>query len=301
MLMWVDFTTLRLFLSAVRLGSIAKAADAENIAASAVSKRISELEARLKIPLLQRVPSGVQPTEAAMVMVRHAENIMSTLERMHMELSEYSDGLRGEVKVHANSISIAYALSRDIIAFSTQFPNLNVHLTEEDSEVIVRNVRDGVADLGVISANVEHGDLTVVPYQTIDLMLVVPKDHLLASKTSISFGETAHCQFVNLSKDHWINQLAITGELTKETRPTIRATANSYESLRHMIAIGLGIGILPQTHCVAYEAIEPIKCIHIEDMWSRLNLNLCWKHTDRLSRAAKLLVKNLENADFSAL
>ena len=63
---------LRYFLAVVRIGSVRAAAEALNVAASAVSRHIIEMEAEIGQPLLERLPRGVVPTEAGRVVAEHA-------------------------------------------------------------------------------------------------------------------------------------------------------------------------------------------------------------------------------------
>ncbi len=83
----VDMTSLQLFVAVCELGSIGKAAEREFIAASAVSKRLSELEAQLGAELLQRHSRGVSATPAGHSLLHHARSIMRSLEQMQAELA----------------------------------------------------------------------------------------------------------------------------------------------------------------------------------------------------------------------
>ncbi len=93
-------------MSSVDHGSIAGAAAANAIAASAVSRRISELELHLGTTLLFRETKGVVPTTAGETLARHTRDLLRLLGRMEAEMSEYADGARGHVRIVANSSAI---------------------------------------------------------------------------------------------------------------------------------------------------------------------------------------------------
>ena len=84
----IDLTSLQLFVAVCELGSIGRAAEREYIAASAVSKRLSDLEATLGTQLLYRHARGVRLTPAGESLLHHARSMMFSLEKMQAELSE---------------------------------------------------------------------------------------------------------------------------------------------------------------------------------------------------------------------
>ena len=113
----LDLTSLQLFVAVCELGSIGKAAEREFIAPSALSKRLSDLEATLGSPLLHRHSRGVHLTPAGQSLLHHARSVLFSLERMQAELSEYSDGARGQVRVHASISATVQFLPEDLGAF----------------------------------------------------------------------------------------------------------------------------------------------------------------------------------------
>ena len=88
----MDLTSLQLFVAVCEMGSIGKAAEREFMAASAISKRLSDLEATLDTQLLYRHTRGVGLTPAGESLLHHARSVLFSLEKMQGELSEYADG-----------------------------------------------------------------------------------------------------------------------------------------------------------------------------------------------------------------
>lgn len=286
-----DLVTLRLLLAVAKAGSIARAAELESIAASAISKRISELELRVGTALFNRMPSGVRPTEAGEVMIRHASTIVANLARMDAELSEFSKGEHGDIRVLANSSSIAISLASDLIAFSHDHPDISLHLEESGSPMIVRSVSEGIADIGVYAGNVDHGELEIMPYRKIDLMLVVPMKHPLADAKEVSFSETFQYDYVGLHESNSLSRLVMTGALSENHRQRFHIRARSFETIGNLVEAGAGISILPNSHCMSYQNSKSVKCIYLTDSWSRLDINMCYRSFDQLPRSAKLLIE----------
>src|SRR5207249_9644575 len=111
-----DLDTLRLFPAVAAERNIARAADREHIAASAVSKRIQELERGLAIPLFRRGSRGVRLTAAGEALVHDARSVFAILDRVLGELSDEDKGTVGYVQVTANASATGELLADDLAA-----------------------------------------------------------------------------------------------------------------------------------------------------------------------------------------
>jgi len=86
--MQYNLITLKMFLTVARTGSISQASEAENIAASAISKRISDLEDQIGTPLFYRQTRGVELTPAGHELARHSSNLFRLVERMENQMHD---------------------------------------------------------------------------------------------------------------------------------------------------------------------------------------------------------------------
>jgi DNA-binding transcriptional LysR family regulator len=171
----LDLHTLRLFARTVELKNIAQAAAAEHIAASALSKRISDLEETLGTALLYRQRRGVEPTPAGLALLHHAHQILTSVDALELDLAEFAQGVRGHVRMLANISSIVQFLPADLSAFAKLHPDIKVDLSEAGTPAILKAVADGRADLGVIIGGlVDHG-LATAPYREDRMVLVRPR------------------------------------------------------------------------------------------------------------------------------
>lgn len=110
----IDFITLRLFSTIADELNLTKAAEREHLALAAVSKRITDLEEELGVQLLYRLAKGVALTPGGHALLHHAHNILNNLERLDADLSEYSQGVKGHVRIYANTSSIIQFLPEDL-------------------------------------------------------------------------------------------------------------------------------------------------------------------------------------------
>src|SRR5208282_385628 len=161
----IDLVTLRLFIAVCEETSIAKAAEREGIAASALSKRMSDLEASLKLSLFHRHRKGLQPTEAAHALLQHARTLMRDIAQMETEIGEHQRGLKGTIRIQANVWAILQYLPGDLSSFLEEHPMVRVEVEESISSATVQAVESHAADIGIIGSNVPAPGLQVLPYR----------------------------------------------------------------------------------------------------------------------------------------
>src|SRR6516164_11275798 len=195
-----DLSDLRLFLNVVEAGSITHGAERMHLAIAAASTRIRNMEATLGTPLLHRERQGVQPTPAGRTLVHHARLLLQQAERMHGELAQYAEGIRGQVRLMSNTNALTEFLPEPLSDFLSSHPQVNIDLEERLSDEIVAAVADGTADIGIVAGTVEIADLETLPFRTDRFVLVVAPLHPLARVERISFAEVLEHDFVGLDR-----------------------------------------------------------------------------------------------------
>jgi DNA-binding transcriptional LysR family regulator len=128
-----DPVSLRLFVAVCEERNIARAAERQAIAPSAVSKRISAMEAETGTQLLRRGRRGVVTTAAGDVLLRYARELLQSMDRAHAELGAFAAGVQGHVRVFASLSAIAECLPEDIGAFVRRYDKVRVSLDERVS------------------------------------------------------------------------------------------------------------------------------------------------------------------------
>jgi len=295
--MIIDPLSLKLFVAIVEEGTIAGAAEREHIAASAVSKRISELENSFGTPLLRRTNKGVAPTDAGITLLQLARGVLHDMNNLYVQISEYSSGVRGHVRLCANISAINQFLPAEIRSFMDRHPQIHVHLEGEISETIMKSVAEGAADVGVITLDTYRQDLEFLPYHSDQLIVITPKDHVLARKRSVSFQETLEFDFVGLTVGSALHNQVLRAAQELDRTPKLRIQVNSFDALCLMVEAGLGIGIVPQGAAKPYFKGLRIRQVTLDESWAHRELKICVRSYDALHAAAKLLVDHLRRKD----
>ncbi len=149
-----DLHSLRVFLLVAEYGSLTKAAEHGQLTLSAISKRIAELESVTDFTLLIRRARGVELTAAWRGLQEHASRVLDQVNSMANEMSDYAIGVRGHVRVWANTSAIIQFLPADLGRFLDANRGIKVSLEERLSAQIVEAIHSGKADLGVFADNV---------------------------------------------------------------------------------------------------------------------------------------------------
>ena len=134
----IDSYSVRLFVAAARAGSIVRAAAAENIAPSALSRRLADLEHAFETPLLVRSPRGIALTEAGKLVLARGERIDEELQALLREVQSKGGEVRGTVRLYANMSSVIGFLPERLQRFMAAYPGVEVALHEEDTRDVLR-------------------------------------------------------------------------------------------------------------------------------------------------------------------
>jgi len=291
--MRLDPVSLRLFVAVMEEGTIAEAAAREHIAASAVSKRLGELEQRLATELFVRSNKGAQPTAAAFALLHLARGVLNDLDGLVLQMSEYASGLRGQVRVFANISAITQFLPEQLKSFMAQYPQIQVHLQERISSVIAKAVADNAADVGILNDGLYGEGLSLLPYQEDELVVIAPKGHALSRRKSVRLAQVLDHEFVGAHPGSAMNNL-LTKAAADLGRPLrLRIQVSSYDALCLMVAAGLGLGVMPRKSAALFLPSLALQCIALDEPWARRRLVVCVRDLQALSPAARLLVQHL--------
>ncbi|NYT85932.1 LysR substrate-binding domain-containing protein [Pollutimonas harenae] len=291
--MHLDPISLKLFISVVEQGTIARAAEHEHIAAAAISKRISELEAHLKTNLLIRTNKGIRPTPAGIALSTMAKRALRELDDISTHMKEYSDGARGFIRVCANISAITQFLPQDIKSFLSAYPNIHVDLQEQVTPAIIKSISENVADVGIFSDTSPEGGIDVFPYREDALALILPASHPLASNASFSFAEALDYDFIGLHKGSAINRIVSNAADDLKRTLKIKVQVTGFDTLCFMVSSELGIGVLPLAIAKRYSKMFGLRAVPIKEPWARRKLLIGVRSFESLPAAARLFIKHL--------
>jgi DNA-binding transcriptional LysR family regulator len=287
-----DLVSLALFARIAETHSITKAAALSHMALAAASRRIAQLEVRLGAKLLERTARGVDLTPAGAALLTHARRILGEVNQMQAELADFGKGGTGLVRIQANSSALAQFLPQELAAFSAAYPAAKVALLERRSTSIVRALREGETDIGIVMAGIATDGLACFNYHTDRLVAVVPKTHRLRGR-SISFVKLLDFDIIGLESNTAMSQLLAQRALAEGKLLKLRVQVNGFDVVGKMTQAGLGIGILPDVAARAFVDTLGLRLIPLADEWARRQMLLCVRDYEALPPLARRLTDHL--------
>jgi DNA-binding transcriptional LysR family regulator len=287
-----DLASLALFVRIAETRSITKAAQAGHIALAAASRRVAQLEDQFGVQLLYRTARGVELTPAGNALLFHARQMLGKVDEMRAEISDYSKGAKGMVRVAANASALAQYLPRDLAEFAAAHPAIKLSLGEERSVAIVDAVRTGATDVGIVMEGAEAPGLELYDYRTDLLCAVVPRKHPARAR-KLAFARLLDNDFVGLEGNTVISQILLAQAAQSGKPLRLRMQVKSFDVVARLVQAGLGIGVLPEEAALAFAKPMGLRLILLTDAWARRRMFVCVRQYASLSAPARLLVDSL--------
>lgn len=291
----IDLTTLRLFVTVCKERNIARAAEREFIAHSAISRRIAELEALLGHPVIERGSRGISMTPVGETVFRYATTILSNIDQMESEIKLFSEGAIGKVRLVGNLSAIVQFLPEDLAAFQRAFPKVEIDLEEQTSARATESVENRLADLCICNAVENHPDLRSVPYRTDKLSLLIPKGHRFGGESAVSFKDCVGETFVGLNDDSALASLLRSEAARLGRTLNIKMRVSSLDALCRMVHVGLGIAVIPQQVGEMYLPTLDIVLVPLKEAWAVRQLAIYFSAGTPLSPTATSLLNFLRH------
>ena len=289
-----DLISLRLFIAVVDAGSLTAGAVRYGISLAAASKRITELELHCESSLLERSARGVTPTAAGQTLYRHAIGLIAQLEQMALAIGDFKRGSSGHLRLWANTSAFNGFLPELLARYSAAHPGVTIDLEDALSEDAARAVATGAAELGVIGENTPTEGLETMLCDVDELVLVVPKDHPLANSLTgsprVAFNRALDHDFVGLARATSLMRQINHAAETERKALRIRVQVRSFDAVCRMVAVGLGVAILPRAGAAPHVASLGIAIVQIDGFNTTRRLMLAMRSRALLSPAAEALV-----------
>jgi DNA-binding transcriptional LysR family regulator len=295
-----DIQTLRAFVAVAEEGSIAAGAAREATVASAVSKRISEMEQACGVSLIDRHRRGISLTPAGVELLDHARRVMAELDRLDTTLSDFGSGARGQVRLLANTSSIVQFLPQDFASFIAAHPTVKLDLEERTSDETQRTLLAGLADLGILVSPHAIDGLNLEHFRCDRLVAVMPREHPLSARDAVRFADVLAYDHVGLPRDSALCEMLVE-EARKLDRPLkLRIQARSYEGLVLMVAAGIGLSLLPEGSVTPFLKAKTVTARPLAETWATRELLLATRVGHPLTPVAALLYAHLRSSEARA-
>lgn len=236
-----ELTDLKLFHAIAQAQSLSNGANSVHITASSASYRLKNLEQALGTPLFLRTAKGMELTPAGETLHRHVRQLLMSVELMHGEVAHFSAGLKGQIRLLANSSSLNGFIVPSVSRFLVAHPNVNIDLEERSSPAIGVAIAAQEAEIGIMAGDVETTLVRAHPYAVDELVVVVPIGHALTRLTSIPFAAALEFDFVCMGRTS-SNFVFLQSMAQRSGRAlNVRLHAHGFEAVLTLVEDGVGV------------------------------------------------------------
>jgi len=243
----MDISNLKAFVSIANTGSFSLASEELFLTQPAISKRIASLESELNTPLFDRIGRKVRLTAAGETLYTHAQLILKEVNNAKQSVINLSDSIQGELKIATSHHIGLHRLPSVLTHYVANYPSVDLAIEFMDSEDACKLIEQGEIELAIVTL-----PLTPIPnlHQKLiwddPLSFVVNKNHELCGLKITLQDLTSHAAVLpshGTFTREVIQQLFAKNHLDLN----IRMSTNYLETIKMLIQVGLGWGVLPNS------------------------------------------------------
>ena len=270
----INVYTLHLFATVAQEGSIVRAAAREHIAASALSRRLADLEHAFGAPLMVRSPRGVELTDAGRLVLARGERIDRELQELARDVQSHGGRVAGTVRVWANMSAVIGFLPERLRSLLARYPELRISLHEEDTADVVRACIDDRTDVGIgVRTEVPQG-MEQWPFASDPLLVVLPRGHVLARRRTLAFAEAMQHPLIGVRSGGALDRFVRAQALAAGLPLQVAVTVGSFDAVCRMVEVGMGIAIIPRSAAAAYAGTTRFVLRPLAEPWAERELCL---------------------------
>jgi DNA-binding transcriptional LysR family regulator len=245
----LDIRQMQVLIEVARQRSFTKAAEAMYITQPTISKTIKAMEEELGVVLFDRVGKKIELTDAGRIIATQAQQIVTSFQNLMAELDDLRNLKKGHLRIGLPPMVGASFFPKVIGEFHQRYPDITIQLFEDGAKKVEQDVAGGLLDVGVVVLPTVEAELSCFPFVEEKLNLVVHPSHPLAEQESAELSELSQDGFVLFREDFTLHDRII-GECAKAGfQPHVIYESSQWDLISEMVAVGLGITLLPETIC----------------------------------------------------
>lgn len=286
----MDYDQLASFLEVVKLQSFSRAAEKIYRTQPAISAQVRLLEQECGEKLFDRSGKKVLLTPAGEILRRYAEKMLELQKEALQTIAELNLTPRGKLYIGANEATCLYVLPKTFAKFIQLYPLVQISIYRNFSHKILQKVQEGAVDLGIVTLPQTANNMEVIPVFRDEVQVVMPKNHALAKKRSVTVEEVAHHPLILPKTGH---TRVVIDRLLRDYRDHIQISMElaSVETIKKFVGAGLGISLISRTYAHPEAAAGVLKLVPLEGQKIFRELGLIYRRDRYLSLPAKVFIE----------
>ena len=290
----MDLRQLEILRAVADTGSFTAAGHQLHLSQSAVSRQILLLEEELQEQLFLRVAGKIRITPAGTTLLALSRRVFDEIEEARTSILESRQTLAGTLRLAGGMTVCLYVFPPLLKEFRRAHPGVEVKLTPSATPRLVRQLRTGTADLGLVTLPVDDPYLAVEPVLKEELLLVTAPQHALARRKRIIPQDLVRQPFVLFEAGSNSRRTIEDFFSREQIAPTVVTETENVEIIKALVRIGMGISIVPYQAVAREVRAGQLFCSRI--VGQPLFRETGWVHprASRLPRAVQEMKRLLE-------
>lgn len=262
-------------------GSFSGAALRCNVSQPSLSAQIKKVEEQLGLQIFERTKRSVRLSLYGQSFLVHARRILAEVEGMRADAHQQIDPFTGNLSLGAIATVAPYFFPRILPHMKRAAPQLSLLLKESVTGTLIREMLEGMTDMALLSLPTDSNAFETVPLFDDPFFLAVAKDHPLAHEDSIDEDSLRSEKLILLEDEHCMRAQALAICKHSHMLEDKAFQATSLETIRHVVATGQGMTLMPG---IARRDNDGIAYIPITGKHYSRTIGLAWeKGHDRSS------------------
>lgn len=279
----MNLRDLHYLVALAELRHFGKAAEACFVSQPTLSMQIRKLEEELGVALFERAPRKVMLTPAGHDIVARARRVLAEVEQMKEAARRSRDPEAGTLRLGVFPTLGPYLLPHVVPQLRERFPQLELQLVEEKSDVLLERLRAGRLDAALLALPVTDDQLHAHFLFEEPFVLAAPAQHPLAQAASLTMDALSDETLLLLEDGHCLRDQALDVCRLSGAREKAGFRATSLETLRQMVAAGAGVTLLPAL-AVQAPVAQPrnIRLVRFRDPRPSRKIALVWRKSSAM-------------------
>lgn len=286
----MDYDQLASFLEVAKLNSFSRAAEKIYRTQPAISAQVRLLEQECGEKLFDRSGKKVLLTPAGEILRRYAQKLLEMQKEALQAIAELNQTPRGKLAIGANEATCLYVLPKTFARFKQLYPLVQISIYRNFSHKILQKVQEGAVDMGIVTLPQTATNMEVIPVFRDEVQVVVPKNHVLAKRRSVTAAEVALHPLILPKTGH---TRVVFDRLLRPFRHQLQISMElaSVEIIKKFVGAGLGISLISRAYGQPEVAAGVLKLIPLEGEKIYRELGLIYRRDRYLSLPAKVFIE----------
>ncbi|MBW5448955.1 LysR family transcriptional regulator [Cohnella sp. CFH 77786] len=283
----MELRQLEYFVAACDELHFTKAADKMGVSQPNLSLQIKALEEELGMPLFDRIGKRIALTEAGSVLLKYARGMFQNLRNARHELDELRHQRGGSLGVAALPSELDYRLTPMFIEFCKKYPNIKLKIVAE-VDVASLVLSNGI-DIGISVTPLYDSRLVIRPLTREEYGLVVPQDHELSARASISLTELKELPIVTYPRGFWGREFLENHCRQRGFGLNVVVETSSNPSLFTFVKENIGVTILSNSLLASLDQMQ-LRFIPIREDPPVREMSIIYRSDKYLNHAAQAFI-----------